>query len=235
MILGYEYLLVANMKKARIVEIFNSIQGEGLYAGEEQTFVRFYGCNMNCKFCDESAKKNFIEYTPDEAIQRIMDGAKNTISMTGGEPLLHTDFLKEMLPFLKNKGFNIYLETNGILKDRLLEVLDFIDIISMDFKLPSSTGGPMYWTEHVDFLKAALRKEVFVKSVVTRETAIKDIETASTLISQINKDVVFIIQPASVGSKTEHAELLDAFFETANSRLNNVKVMQQLHKILGVR
>lgn len=223
------------MKKARITEVFSSIQGEGLYAGEEHIFVRFYGCNLACLFCDEATKKIFTEYSPDELGERIFQEEGNTISLTGGEPLLYVDFLKELLPILKREARNIYLETNGTLKEELLEILDYTDIISMDFKLPSSTGMRAYWDEHAQFLKEAVKKEVFVKVVVTGGTVLSDIEKAISIVKYIDRDIPFIIQPASYAGGIEKVELLDIFFDRAKEDLNNVRIIPQIHKILGVR
>ena len=223
------------MKKARITEIFSSIQGEGLYAGEEHIFVRFYGCNLACGFCDENTKKIFTEYTPEELSRRIFQEEGETISLTGGEPLLYADFLKELLPLLKKKDQNIYLETNGTLKDGLLKILEHTDTISMDFKLPSSTGMGAYWDEHSNFLKEAVKKEVFVKVVVTGQTILSDIETATSIVKYIDRDIPFIIQPASYAGGIERIDLLDVFFERAKEYLNNVRIIPQIHKILGVR
>jgi len=135
------------INKARITEMFTSIQGEGLYVGERQLFIRFHGCNLSCRFCDEKRKEKdaFSEYEASELIKEIIISGKRNISLTGGEPLLQADFLKEMLPALKKEGKRIYLETNGILTAGLLKILKYVDIISMDFKLPSSTGLKPYW------------------------------------------------------------------------------------------
>ncbi|MFC1624058.1 7-carboxy-7-deazaguanine synthase QueE [Candidatus Omnitrophota bacterium] len=223
------------MKKARITEIFTSIQGEGLYVGEGHIFVRFYGCNLSCKFCDESRKTFFSEYAPDEIIEKLAKEKGEIISLTGGEPLRQTDFLKELLPALKEKDLKIYLETNGILKDRLLEVLDHIDIISMDLKLPSSTGLKAYWQEHSMFLREAVKKEVFVKSIVTKETHLSDIEAAISLVKDIDKNIPFIIQPASLRGIIERIDGLPIFFDKAKEGLSNVRIIPQVHKILEVR
>ncbi len=224
------------MKKAKIIEIFSSIQGEGLYVGEEQLFVRFYGCNLNCSFCDESKKSYFSEYTETDLIQKIITEARGkTISLTGGEPLLQADFLKEILPTLKENTLKIYLETNGTLKDNLLKVLEYVDIISMDLKLPSSTGLRSYWKEHSDFLKEAIKKEVFVKSVVTPSTNLSDIEEAIALVKNIDKNIPFIIQPVSYNNSIEKVDLLPTFFDRAKKDLGVVKIIPQVHKILGVR
>ena len=223
------------MKKARITEIFTSIQGEGLYVGEEHIFVRFYGCDLSCKFCDESRKTFFSEYTPDEIIQRLAKEKGETISFTGGEPLMQADFLKELLPALKEKNLKIYLETNGILKDRLLEVLDYIDIISMDLKLPSSTRLKAYWQEHSMFLREAVKKQVFVKSIVTRDTHLSDIEAAVSIVKDIDKSIPFIIQPASLHGIIERIDSLPVFFDKAKEGLSNVRIIPQVHKILEVR
>ena len=40
---------------AHLVEVFSSFQGEGLYVGQRQLFIRFAGCNLRCRFCDTEA------------------------------------------------------------------------------------------------------------------------------------------------------------------------------------
>lgn len=223
------------MKKAEVVEIFTSIQGEGLYLGESQVFVRFFGCNLSCKFCDEGKKTNFSEYSSEEVVEKIVNEGREVISFTGGEPLMQADFLRELLPVLKKKGLKIYLETNGTLKDKLLEILDYVDIISMDIKLPSSTGIAPCWDAHSEFLKEASRKNVFTKSVVTAQTLLSDIEMAVSIVGTVDKNIPFIIQPVSYNGNIEVVDLLDSFFDSAKKALNDVRIIPQVHKILGVR
>lgn len=223
------------MNKARITEIFSSIQGEGPYAGQPQSFVRFHGCNLACGFCDEKKKTRFSEYSVSQVTRRLEKEGLKTVSLTGGEPLLQVDFLRELLPGLKKKGFQIYLETNGTLKNNLLEILDFVDIISMDFKLPSSTGAGLFWKEHAEFLKKASGKKVFVKAVVIGDTVLSDIKKAVSIIWGIDSKIFFIIQPATLKNKIQNINLMRVFLKEALSKLKNVRVIPQLHKILGVR
>ncbi len=223
------------MKKARIVEIFSSIQGEGVYLGQMQTFVRFHGCNLRCGFCDEEGKSEFKEYSVRELIKAIIKKNNRVVSLTGGEPLLYAGFLKKFLPELKRKGFIAYLETNGILKNNLLEIIDFLDIISMDIKLPSSTGARATWKAHEEFLKQAVKKQVFVKSVITNKTLSLDIKKAASIIEKIDKTIFFILQPVTLNSRIQNIKLAKKFLNIAGSRLNNVRFVPQVHKILGVR
>ena len=145
--------------KGKISEIFDSIQGEGLYLGERQIFVRFFGCNLGCKFCDTKPGR-FIEYEPQELLEEIKLYPKDchSISFTGGEPLVQKDFLKEVLGLTKKQGYINYLETNGTLSDALNEVIEYLDIVAMDLKLPSSTGLEYFWEAHSKFLKIASAK-----------------------------------------------------------------------------
>ena len=223
------------MDKAKIAEIFSSIQGEGFYIGQVQTFVRFYGCNIKCGFCDERRKTGFKEYSAQELMNVIIKESNRVISFTGGEPLLYTGFLKEILPELKKKGFIVYLETNGTLKNKLLEIIDFLDIISMDIKLPSSTGDRAYWKAHADFLKEAVKKKAFVKSVITNKTAASDIKKAVSIIERIDKTIFFILQPVTINNKIQKIKSLQQFLSIANSTLDNVRFIPQVHKILGIR
>jgi hypothetical protein len=72
-----------------------------------------------------------------------------------------------------------------------------VDIVSMDMKLPSSTGLRSFWEEHRRFLSASREGEVFVKVVVTAGTTVEDVQTAASLIGEQDERIPLIIQPAS--------------------------------------
>lgn len=136
--------------KARISEIFHSLQGEGKYTGVPQVFVRFFGCNLRCRWCDtpqalDGPLARFQESSVGEVLNEIQGLWKedcHSVSVTGGEPLVQADFLKELLPQFKARGQRVYLETNGVLVEELAGVIDHVDIVSMDFKLPNSARAP---------------------------------------------------------------------------------------------
>ncbi|MDZ4172032.1 MAG: 7-carboxy-7-deazaguanine synthase QueE [Methanobacteriaceae archaeon] len=89
--------------KAPIMEVFSSIQGEGLLIGRRQIFVRFAGCNLNCNYCDTPESRKSIagqQKTLEELQKDIMDIITpdfHSISFTGGEPLLQANFIKTFL------------------------------------------------------------------------------------------------------------------------------------------
>ena len=231
-------------KKADITEVFSSIQGEGIFLGAKQIFVRFKECNINCIFCDELKKLSPKAYSPLQLMNEVRSlekskGAHHSVSLTGGEPLLYVGFLKEFLKLLKKEHFKSYLETNGILPKELAEVIEMIDIIAMDFKLPSSTGEKAYWKEHRQFLSIAMRKKVFVKAVVTQNTTYEDIEKAIRLMRRINEKVPFILQPATPvksGDKMVANKRLLEFLDIASRNyLENIRVIPQIHKMLNVK
>ena len=233
-----------NTPKAQITEIFSSMQGEGIFVGAHQIFVRFKRCNMACNFCDtpdDIAAKDYSSAVLMNEIKAIEEsnGPHHSVSLTGGEPLVYAEFLKSMLPLLKKAGFKSYLETNGTLPRELEGVIDLIDIVAMDFKLPSSTGGRAYWNEHREFLKIAARKKVFVKSVITTDTKKEDIEEAAKLIREVNKKIPFIMQPATpvenFDKKPGENRLLEFLDIVLNNEVENSRVIPQMHKILGMR
>lgn len=219
---------------ARINEIFTSYQGEGPYQGVPQVFIRFSGCNMKCVYCDTD-HTYYREYTVEGLLKDIPRVDVHSISITGGEPLCQSEFLIEFLPRLnqriyphtKNFGVGIYLETNGILYEELKLLLPYVDIISMDFKLPSSTGGKAFWDEHGKFLRIASKKEVFVKIVITDNTTLDDLQTA---IDLIEPNILLVLQPASASK----AKLLE-FQRFALQRLDKVEIIPQMHKLLGLK
>ena len=224
------------MKKAFIREIFLSIQGEGTYIGEQHLFVRFCGCNLNCNYCDtDFLVSTSEEYTPQELLEKVNSyGKALTISLTGGEPLVSVDFLKEFLPLARNAGHRIYLETNGTLYKNLAEIIDFVDVVSADIKLASSTG--QYVSEDVldEFFKTSVKKETFVKIVF--DDNIQDNEIISSIRIAEKYGIELILQPKmdgdGFGVSTECCESVFAKFK---SKYPKVRLIPQVHKFLNVR
>lgn len=220
--------------KTFIKEIFESVQGEGPYIGVNQLFIRFGKCNLNCFYCDTDFKTDLKVYTA-ETLYTIVKNYKNihSISLTGGEPLMETAFLSEFLPLL-NKP--VYLETNGTLYDNLKQIIQYIDIISMDIKLPSCSKMSDLFNEHKNFIKIAVEnnKEIFLKMVfdenITDEEINKTIE-----IAQIN-NLLIILQPKMDGEilKLSSSTIYKVFYNII-SKYNNVRLIPQVHKFLNIK
>ncbi len=232
--------------ETEISEIFSSLQGEGPYLGVRQIFVRFGRCNMHCAYCDELEKmkeENFTLIGLEALLQSVQTfesekGPHHSVSLTGGEPLFYTPFLKNFLPKLKEQGFVTYLETNGTLPRELSQVVKWCDIIAMDMKPSSSTTDRDFYEEHREFLKVAIQKEVFIKVVITPDTCAGEIERCVNILKDINPSIPFIFQPLSdlFGINSQSLELIETkLFNLAKDKLSDVRVIPQMHKIWGVR
>lgn len=236
--------------KAKILEIFRSIQGEGAYVGVRQVFVRFYECNMFCHWCDTpysigplaaktlgNPKPRYKEYSKEELlieIDQLWDQC-HSISLTGGEPLMQVDFIKELLPELKSRNYPVHLETNGTLPDALEKIINDIDVVAMDMKLPSSTRASEFWNEHERFLKIATKQELFIKTVITDEVSREDVIKAATIVKNFNLNTLFILQPNSKELQNGIVKKCEEFERILSSHLKNVRIMPQMHKVLKVR
>lgn len=229
-----------------VVEIFASIQGEGLFCGQRQTFVRMHACNLACAYCDTSNALQDHPYTEMTALQVVQECEAlgvSDISLTGGEPLLQAEFLSDVIITMKNskrnesvprRPFRFHLETNGTLFAQMKQIDNFVDVIAMDIKLPSATGLAPLWEKHAEFLEACSKEKVFAKVVVAAESTQDEIITASTLIAGISPNIPMILQPIS-GSNQPSGEILVRYQDTALGFLSDVRVIPQCHKILGVR
>ena len=222
--------------KAKIAEVFDSVQGEGLYLGEKQIFVRFFDCNLSCSFCDTKLER-FMEYEPQELFKEIKlyRDKYHSISFTGGEPLVCKDFLKEILKLTAKHGHKHYLETNGTLADELEELIEHIDIVAMDLKFPSSSGMGNLWDKHRNFLKVASRKEVFLKAIICQSTEEDDLRQALMLIKAISPRSILILQPNSNENQELLQEKLSKFKKICVQEKITACVIPQIHKIVGVR
>jgi len=240
----------------KLVEIFSSIQGEGLFVGCRQVFVRLAGCNISCQYCDTresfvapaSARiettaacrifENVTNPVPIadlvSAIERLYRSPHHSVSLTGGEPLLQPEAISAIAA-LRQSGTKIYLETNGTLPEALAQVIRDVDIVSMDFKLPSAMYGNSYWREHAAFLQIARQREVFVKIVISGETTQPELEQAISLITDIDATIPLILQPVTPlnGICAIDSGAVLRVQELAMQKLQTVRVIPQTHKMLG--
>lgn len=217
-----------------IKEIFESIQGEGPYVGVNQLFIRFTNCNLNCKYCDTDFKSDLKEYSTESLLEKI-NKYKNihSISLTGGEPLLESEFLKDFLPKCNKK---IYLETNGTLYKNLEEIINDIDIISMDIKLPSTTNMKDMFTIHEEFIKIAVenKKELFVKVVFDENITEEEIIKTTQLAQKYNIEI--ILQPKMDGDLLNiSTEFINKIFYRFIEKYDKVRLIPQVHKFINVR
>ena len=219
--------------KAKVAEVFKSIQGEGKYVGCLQTFIRFYGCNLRCGYCDTPLTE-YVVYTLHELVRQVCSLKAPVVSLTGGEPLLQAVFLREFIPLIKEKFFRIFLETNGTLYLQLKKIIAWVDIISFDIKLKSSTGRKSLWFAHEKFFDIAREKEVFFKAVITSHTEFRDIARTACFMEDKNNCTLYL-QPEAKCRGKEFLKKIFYYQEYLLDENVDARILPQTHKMLGVR
>ncbi|MEN6324825.1 MAG: 7-carboxy-7-deazaguanine synthase QueE [Syntrophomonas sp.] len=241
--------------KAELTEIMESIQGEGLLLGVKQVFLRFAGCNLSCAYCDTPASRGPSELcrlysktgskelaeeisnplSSEQIVDLVRQFDASWISFTGGEPLLWADSIADLMAVFKPHGYKFLLETNGTLVQELDKCLPLLDMISMDFKLPSATGYDC-WDRHRHFLLKARKKPCYVKIVITADTTYNEINTAVELIKSIDKKVPLVLQPVTPGYGAPASALgfLLTLQDLALQELEDVRLIPQMHPFMGL-
>jgi organic radical activating enzyme len=233
------------------------MQGEGVLIGCRQVFVRFAECNLSCAYCDtpfQAGPVCQVESTPgtgtftshDNPVnlteltglishwQHISNHVHHSVALTGGEPLLHADVLKEWLPAIL-PVLPIFLETNGTLPAELEKVLPLLEWISLDIKGSAVTGEPTPWRDHADFLALARERLCQVNLVVDSSTTNNELLEAARLVHRYAPDVPFILQPRTLASGpalSGHALL--GLQAAAAAEHRDVRIIPQIHPWLGV-
>lgn len=251
-------------QNAPVVEIFSGIQGEGIHAGRRHLFLRLAGCDLACDYCDQPeasrpprtarietraggrdwrrpANPMSVEAVR-AALTRLLQPPglhHHALSLTGGEPLLHSSFLSRLLAALPAHP-PVLLETNGIRASALRALLPYLDIVSMDIKLRSTTGRATPIKRHRAFLEVACRaRSLYVKTVVCRGTTIREARTAARLVAGAAPHAPLVLQPVTPGRrhrlKPPRPDALLALQAAALELVEDVRVMPQMHRILGQR
>lgn len=105
-----------------IVEIFESLQGEGFNTGMPSIFVRLGKCNLACPWCDTNYNE-YEKWTVQAILERVKSYTVKNVIITGGEPTMYAN-LSILLNELKTSGYFLAIETNGLKK--VPEQIDYI-------------------------------------------------------------------------------------------------------------
>jgi len=255
---------------ANVVEVFSSIQGEGPWVGQTTLFVRLGGCDLRCAWCDSPgtwrpAARGRLELArgsgafrmvenplPIEALVEACEAldlpAHRFVSITGGEPLLQPEAVRQLARALAGRGPRIYLETHGLAEAALAQVIDAVDVVSMDWKLVSEVrrerdrkGAPVapFHEEHERFLRVARgRAEVYVKIVVTPASTDEELAEAARRIAAVDPEIPLVLQPVTpfgrVGVRPTATRML-ALQASLARVLRDVRVIPQTHPIWSAR
>ncbi|MFR2535103.1 MAG: 7-carboxy-7-deazaguanine synthase QueE [Clostridia bacterium] len=122
-----------------ITQMFYTINGETTHSGVPTLFIRTYGCNVKCVYCDTPQEgKCSVRLELANIAKRAIDMANEheitDICITGGEPLVYNKEVDLLAEYLSEKGYTVYIETNGTLPIPLKRSYNVI----MDIKVPSA-------------------------------------------------------------------------------------------------
>jgi 7-carboxy-7-deazaguanine synthase len=211
-----------------MVEIFETVEGEGTRAGFPTVFVRLFGCNLRCTWCDTK-----YSYPPEEAdsvmsIGEIVDEVNNYrsrhICLTGGEPLLYGEKSLALIHALLELEHvvDLHVETNGA-----IDLTMFLEGVAspkvryiMDFKLPDS--GEMDKMIVANLSK--LRQQDELKFVIGSD---EDFRIAVEVLERYPTKALPMFSP--VWETMPPRKLVELMLEHG---LSHVKLNMQLHKII---
>jgi organic radical activating enzyme len=234
--------------KVRIYEIFTSLEGEGTLYGTKTLFVRLAGCPFTCFYCDtkealplESGK----EYALQDAyrlIDKHLQDNTYKVNFTGGEPLIQHEATAALAKHIQSKNIPTYLESSCFDAKKFAYVLPYTDYVKIELKTPDS--------EFVDArhysvllenalqclgLALASKKPTYIKIVVSSRTEIKQFEelVAKIFNAAKPKDLKgFIIQP-TYGTSEPSLQQLFSLYDVVYPHFHEVRVVPQLHKLIG--
>lgn len=257
--------------RAPVLEVFSSLQGEGRYAGEPQVFVRLWGCPLRCRWCDTPGSWRLPD-EPRARVVRALDGprredgwaspfqvatwiaaaergAARTVSVTGGEPLLWPGFVRGLRALVGPR--RVHLETAGAHPEALAEVVEHVDHLSLDLKLPADMDAPeplagsaesvptsaTEWAEvRARVLELARGRDACGKLILAGDRAPREFRAILDDVAAIAPELPLFVQPVTPmnGVPAPTNEALDELCELALERRLSVRVVPQLHRTLGI-
>jgi organic radical activating enzyme len=159
--------------------------------------------------------------------------------LTGGEPLVHPEFLRELAPELKRQGRRVHLETAGVHAAALEGLVEHLDHVSADVKLASTMEEGDFLGAHEKFYRRCVSAgaDLCVKCVVTEGLTDGEFDAAIELVARSAPAALFVVQPVTP-MRLEQTPVAPAHLQRladrARARLARVRVIPQVHRLLGM-
>ena len=189
-----------------LVEIFESLQGEGRNMGRPCVFVRFAGCNLKCPWCDTDVTKRFSA-SLDELLAELGQYKAKSVILTGGEPTMQKE-MPELVAALKKAGYWIGVETNGT--------------------------NDANWLGFVDYVACSPKRGASVRLVEADEVrVVAEDEATADFCRKVRRQIAatdYYVSPCDHDGQIDFATA-----KSVLSQLAGWSLSVQLHKILGFR
>ena len=217
-----------------LVEIFESLQGEGRNTGRPCVFVRFAGCNLKCPWCDTDVERKFSA-SLDEILEELKQYKAKSVILTGGEPTIQ-EGMPELVSALKESGYWIGVETNGTADADWLRFVDYVacspktefaELYSGDRNVAAPTsaaGAATFLSPQQGAIPLKSADEVRV--VASDEKAVGFCKAVRKLIAATD----YYVSPCDRDGKIDYATA-----KSVLSQLDGWSLSVQLHKLLGFR
>lgn len=208
-----------------VVELFTSINGEGVLAGQLAVFVRFRGCNLTCSYCDTQWANQpdapITSMTAEQIRDAILATGVSLVTLTGGEPLCQPHLCDLLTLLAQEPTLHTEIETNG--SRDLTPLLDIPNVtFTMDYKL---AGSEM--EEHMCLANfPLLRPQDTVKFVVS---SIADLDRAREVILQYHLTDRCHVYLSPVFGKIDPADMVTYM---TDHTMNRVRLQLQMHKFI---
>lgn len=206
----------------RVIEIFQSIDGEQPRMGEMTTFIRLAGCNLRCTYCD-TVESQSSEAGTDMIVKDLVKlinskSINHNITITGGEPLLQLEAVEELCQRLSILDYKINIETNGTQKPTT-SLLETVNCFVYDYKSPELFEVPKHLIRYNDVIKCVINSRA-----------------AFEIVKQVAEEYKYTkIYVGCVNGEEASLKEFDLVEMILDSGLPNLHFNTQLHKKIGIQ
>jgi len=223
----------------RLVEIFRSIQGEGLFIGSPAVFVRTHGCNLQCPFCDTKYSwftnlgEGYREVDDNQLWNEINDirQKRDIVVFTGGEPMLWQD---QLVNVIKRLPMVSHVETNGTViptPEMRKHVTHFV-VSPKEWEDREMQEQVSWWIKNVK--KMSLKFVISDEEDVTYINELFDLTRVKDVILQPERYAATSDTAWNNTAQSEYLKQLIKLIDWSNLHLTGVnwRVLPQLHYLL---
>ncbi|WP_341347747.1 7-carboxy-7-deazaguanine synthase QueE [Paenibacillus sp. FSL H3-0469] len=233
------------MSRIPVIEMFGpTIQGEGAVIGVKTMFVRTYGCDYRCGWCDSaftwdgSAKDKVTMLTPQEILSGLLELAGENfgcVTISGGNPALIGEAMGEFISLLHERGIQAAIETQG---SRWQDWFSDVDVLTISPKPPSS-GMRTDWDQLDEIMRRVADNGKAAHSLKVVVFNQEDYEYARKVHFRY-PEVPLFLQPGN-DNVTEEGDIsgrllgrLEWLFQLviADPQMNRARVLPQLHSLI---